>query len=236
MTLQELVEATAQGRLRDLLSERGAEVTPELAGEARELFKQALGGGNLGLASVAAAAAAQAWMHLGNRREALVNHVDTVQMEFMAAETPEAYAQARNGLLEAKSMADDIGAGDQAFKALTIAADCSYFAAQASTPQAKEDLLLQALEDVVAAGAFAYPGAEGDLERYVSLLAATAHEAMTTFWTDDRAGRADELLRRLAKAADETVPVDFSYSQVGDPEKTAQTARVLASLTDEYGS
>lgn len=235
MTLEELVNVTASGGLAELLQTRGDEVTPELASEARSLFKQAVQAGNLGLAQVAAIAGAHAWLHLGDRHQGLVNHVDSLQIEYMRAETPEAYAEVREALLQARVMGDEIGDREQAFKAAIIAADCSFWAAQASHPTAKSGLLLQTMEDIVAASGEADAGDAAEYERYVSLLAATASEAMSTVWLDDEA-RAQALLRQLAQAADRTIPTNYSYAQTGDAEKTAQTARVLASLSDDYGA
>jgi hypothetical protein len=235
MTLQELLEATAQGTLPDLLGQRGDELTPELASEARELFKQAAGAGNLDLAQVAAIAAAHAWMRIGDRPKGLVNYIDSLQVDYLRAETPDAYAQAREGLLQARAMGDEIEARDQAFKASTIAADCSFWATQATRPPGRDGLLLQTMADIVSAGELADPDLEADFERYVSLLVAAANEAMATVWADQLENQANDLLRQLAAAADRTVPVSFSYRQVGDPEKTAETARVLASLADAHG-
>ena len=126
---------------------------------------------------------------------------------------------------------------DQAFKAATIAADCSFWAAQASSGREAEDLVLQTLRDVIAASELADANAGGDFERYVSLLAAAAGEAMSrVVWLDGREAEANDLLRRLAAASDRTIPVDFTYRQTGDAEKTANTASVLTSLADGYGS
>ncbi len=237
MTLQELVEATAQGRLDDLLSQPGKELTPELASAARELFKQAYGAGNADLAQAAVMTASLAWLRLGDREQAVINFVDWQQMEYMRADAPDAYAEAREGLLRARAMADDVGARDQAFKAATIAADCSFWAAQASSGREAEDLVLQTLRDVIAASELADANAGGDFERYVSLLAAAAGEAMSrVVWLDGREAEANDLLRRLAAASDRTIPVDFTYRQTGDAEKTANTASVLTSLADGYGS
>jgi hypothetical protein len=235
VTLQELVQATAEGRLPALLEQRGGELTSDLASQARELFKQALRDGDGGLAEVAAMAAAQAWLQLGDRSQALVNYVDVQQIKYMRAETPEAYEEVRDGLLQSREMAGEIGVRDQAFKAATLAADCSFWAAQASAPLPREELLLQTLRDVIAASAFADPATEGEFERYVSLLAAAASDAMSTIWSDEREVEATGLLRRLAAVADETVPTEFSYRQAGDPEKTAHTAAILVSLSDTYG-
>ena len=58
----------------------------------------------------------------------------------MSADTPAEYAQVRTQRLEARNMADEIGARDQAFKAATIAADCSFSAAEASDAKSRQDL------------------------------------------------------------------------------------------------
>jgi hypothetical protein len=235
MTLQELVEATAQGRLDDLLSEPGNELTPELASQARELFKQAYGAGRMDLAQAAVMTASLAWLRLGDREQAVINFVDWQQIEYMRAETPAAYAQAREGLLNARGMALEIGARDQAFKAATIAADCSFWAAQATHGPEAEDLLLQTLRDVVAASELAEAHDGADFERYVSLLAAAANEAMSRYWLDEREAEAKDLICRLADASERTIPVDFTYSQAGDAEKTANTASILTALADACG-
>jgi hypothetical protein len=235
MMLQELVEAASEGRLAEALESRSAEITPELAAESRALFKQSLGAGNLDLAQFAAYVAAQAWLVLGDRKQAIVNRVDFNQVEYLRAETPESYAAARDGLLEARGFAEEIGARDEAFKAATIAADCSYWAAQASAPE-HDELLLQAVADIVAASEVADAGARSELERFVSLLAAAASDAMSTVWLDDREARAEQLLRQLAAVADRAVPVDFAYEQAGDAQKTAETTQVLVSLADAYGA
>src|SRR5437016_1473432 len=104
------MEATAAGRLPALLEERGDELTPELAGEARNLFTEAVQGGNLGLAQTAAMAAASLWLRLGNREQGLVSYVDSLQIDYMRAETPEAYAPVREQFLAARGMAEEVGA------------------------------------------------------------------------------------------------------------------------------
>jgi hypothetical protein len=133
-------------------------------------------------------------------------------------------------------MADDIGARDQAFKAATLAADCSFWASEAAAPQESDDLLLQTLRDIVAASEVAHDDGGADFERYVSLLAAAANTAMSRIWSDEREAEVNELLRQLAEVSDRTIPVDYRYRQIGDAEKTANTASILTALADGYGS
>jgi hypothetical protein len=236
MTLQELVQAASEGQLEEVLEKRSGEITPELASEARALFKESLGAGNLPLAQLAAYIAARAWLAVGDRKQAIVNRIDVNQVEYLQAETPESYSSAREGLLQARAFAEEIGARDEAFKAATIAADCSYWAAQASAAAAHDDLLLQALADIVAASevADAAPGVE--FERFVSLLTAAVSDAMGTVWLDDREARAEDLLRQVAAVADRSVPADFAYQEAGDAQKTAETTQVIVALADAYGA
>ena len=236
MTLEELFEATANGQLKQLFDARSAEITPALAEEARTVFKEAVGAGNAGLAQMAALAAASLWLRLGNREDALVNFIDAHQVGYMSANTPAEYAQVRTQLLEARAMADEIGARNQGFKAATIAADCSFWAAEASDQKGRDDLVLQTLADLVAASDVAEADGSADFERYVSLTAAAARVAMSTLWFDEDEARATDLLRQLAAASDRTIPADFTYSQFGDPAKTADTAEGLALLADRYGA
>jgi hypothetical protein len=75
-----------------------------------------------------------------------------------------------------------------------------------------------------------------DFERYVSLVAASASEAMSMFWAvGDNEDIAYGLLRKLARLSDATIPVDFGYEQAGGADKTANTASILARLADEHG-
>jgi hypothetical protein len=180
--------------------------------------------------------ASMAWLRLGNGEESIRNYIDWQQMDYMRAETPAAYAEVRELLLRGREMAEQIGSRDQAFKAAGLAADCSFWASDAARPPESHDLLLQALRDIIAASELADPAGKADYERYVSLLAAAATTAMGTVWPEQREPEAQSLLRRLAAASDQTIPVEFRYEQVGDPVKTANTASILTALADGYGS
>jgi hypothetical protein len=243
VSVEELIRSAADGTIGAVLDDP-ANLTPELAGEARAAFVQAAAAGEPDVALAAVIAASMMWLRLGDRQQAAVNYVDWQQLEYMRADTPAEYATAREGLQRAVAMADELGDRDQAFKAGGIAADCSFWASEAATaPGEKDEWLLHAMRDLLAlqpsVDIALQPSVDSerraDYERFVSLLAAVATRAMSTFWSQPTRTEATDLLRQLAHLADATVPVDFSYQLAGDPSKTAATARVLARLVDEHG-
>ena len=159
MTLQELVEATAQGRLDDLLSQPGKELTPELASAARELFKQAYGAGNADLAQAAVMTASLAWLRLGDREQAVINFVDWQQMEYMRADAGRlrrgargAAQGARDGRRRRRPRSGVQGRDDR--RGLLV------LGGPASSGREAEDLVLQTLHDVVAAASGELRGRE----------------------------------------------------------------------------
>jgi len=233
MTVDELLQAGAEGRLSDLLAERGHEVTPELAEEVRNVFRQATGSGDGNLAFLAAGVAAQVYLTLGDRYNALLNQIDFQQLAFMAANTLEEYSNVREGSAQLRTMASGTGAQDLAFRAAVLAADSSFFAIDAAPAAERDSLIVQTLRDVLEACAVADESQSVWFERLVSLLAASANAAMSVLMSDDEEREAKELLKKLAAEADRLVPVEFAYA--GDPEKTSNTAAVLATLSDEYG-
>lgn len=236
LTLDDVFAAAVDGSLKALTTERADEVTDDLAREARAACIDALHAGNLGLAHVAAISASMLWIHLGDREQSLVSYVDWQQIEYMRAETPAEYDAARQSLRRATEMAEEVGSRDEAFKAAAIAADCSFWAALGAEGAAeKQRRLVQTLRDVIDVAPLADPAVAVSFERYVSLLAATASEAMSTIWSASHEAEAADLLRELASVADAVVPIDFRYEQAGDAEKTAGTASILAELLDAHG-
>ena len=127
MQVEELFQAASSGTLGTLMAARSAELTPQLADQARQLARQAISAGNLDLAEIATRTAANVWLKLGDYRLAIKNLIDMQQVGYMRADQPEAYAQVRTQLLGSVTRAMQVGARPEAFKAATIAADCSYW-------------------------------------------------------------------------------------------------------------
>ncbi len=238
--VEELFQAASSGNLSALMSERAAELTPQLAEQARQRALQAISEGNLDLAEVATGTAANVWLQLGNYELAINNLIDMQRVGYMRADQPEQYAHVRTQLLDSVSKAMQVGARLAAFKAATIAADCSYWSALADGPDS-QDLTLQTLRDVIAAADLLtadlrVQGIAADGRRFVALAAAAASRAMSIhFMPQDRANAADRLLRRLAAAVTRVVPADFALEQLDEKGRTGQTALAFASLADQYG-
>ncbi len=240
MHVEELFQAASSGSLSSLMSERAAELTPQLAEQARQRALQAISVGDLDLAEVATGTAANVWLQLGNYQLAIRNLIDMQQVGYMRADQPEQYAHVRTQLIESVNKAMQVGARLPAFKAATIAADCSYWIALADGPDG-QDLTLQTLRDVIAAADLLPAdlhalGITADGQRFVALAAAAASRAMSIhFRPRARADVADQLLRQLALAVTRVVPVDFALEQLDEKGKTGQTALAFASLADQYG-
>lgn len=242
MKVEALLQAAANRQLGDFMAAHAAEITPQLGEQAREVAVAALSSGNLDLAEIATGAAANVWLKLGNYQMAIKNMIDMQQVGYMRADRPDEYAEARTQLLDSATRARQVGAQAEAFKAATIAADCSYWAAETSSGEPDvQALRLQTLRDVIAAAQFLTEGLRltelrADAERFVSLTAAAAQRAMSVyFWPQARADEADGLLRQLAKIVDQVVPADFAFSQMDAAGKIGQTAQTFATLSDRYG-
>lgn len=239
MDLDDLYRATAQGRTSEFLDSYPEFVTPEVARELREAFREAVADRPL-FAEVAAAAAASVHLRLGNRAEAMTNQLDFLQIEFMKAQQRDEYAWVRDAALESSQRAAEISAPEIAFHARVLAADCAYFAAQAGSDPGNE-MFLTALRDTVeimeslARGEYSPGNDKVWFERLVSMCGAVAGDAMGRYWPKGTDAQVKKLLIRLAPTVDRVIPVDFAFHQAGNPEKTSQYAQVFTDLMDEYG-
>jgi len=235
------MQAASRGSLGTFMAERSAESTPQLAEQASELAFQAITGGDLDAAELATGTAAKVWLRLGDYKLAITNVIDMQHVGYMRADKPEQYASLRTKLLGSVIKAMQVGARPAAFKAATIAADCSYWSALAADTDS-QDLILQTLRDVISAAEIlpaslplTVPAA--DAYRFVTLTAAVASTAMSLYFRPaERADEADKLLRSLASAVTRVVPLDFAFEQLDEKGRTGETAQTFASLADHYGS
>ena len=183
--LAALMEVAAQ-RPADLFTvvERARDdLPPGLGEEARALSARAAEGGDYLQAERAAMVASVIFVVRGARRDALDNHLNTLQIRFVLAESPEEYLRLRDDARACKAMAEDLGAPNVAFAAAVVAADCAYFHHYALAegpypPDMVNESFLVALDDVVVAAQLVDDAlGEGWLVRFLSLAAATAERA-----------------------------------------------------------
>ena len=237
----ELIRAASHGGLDALMSERSAEITPQLADQARELAIQAISAGDLDAAEIATSVAAKVWLSLGDYKLAIKNQIAAQHVAYMRADMPEQYASVRAQLLDSVTEAVQAGARPAAFTAATIAADCSYWWALGDDA-ASQDLTLQTLRDVINAAkllpaSLAVAVSARDARRFVALTAAIASRAMSMhFRPAQQADEADKLLRDLAAAVARIVPSDYPFERLDEKGWTGHTAQTFASLADQYGA
>lgn len=237
--VREVFQAANQGpaAFRQWLAANPEKVTNSLAREIRAVFKEALAARDGNLAELAAMLASTVYLHLGKRYDALYNLLDYYQLGFMRAEQPAAYKQIHTQARDFVQKAVEIKALDLAFQGHILAADCTFFAAEASegNPKEQEALLLATLEDLAGA-ALMREGCTSEvwLERFVSLLSAASQAAASFVWLGKQETRKTLLLKQITAQIEPWIPLDFHYA--GNDEKTEQTARNLANLSYEYGS
>jgi hypothetical protein len=221
-------------------------VRPDVAETARQDALWAAEHDRADIMFLAASVAATVYLRLGDRNSALINRLDALQALFMLTEEQAGYDDVRNQALQLHEMAAQIPFQRVMFRSLVLAADCSWFAAEAGaetagaetagTETAKETRLVRTLEDVLGALGAAGPVVDDPanrtwVERLASILSVSAQAAMSRFWPN-RQTELDGLLRQLAVAAD-VLPVDLPFEAEG-PGKAAGVAVVLEQLESRY--
>lgn len=235
--LIEILQSATQGpaELEKSLDENKEKITPELASMAREMFNQALRERDGDTAMLATIVASQLYGRLGDRFNELRNQIDFLQMRFMGAQTADEYTHVRKQALELNHIAKSLPSIPLVFETFTLAADCAFFASEASSGLDADNWLVTSLEDLVSASDYADQVKRGRVfEKFVSLLTAVVNNSMANVFLDPTKAKVEDLLKRLAQAVEKTIPVEFEFE--GNAEKTAQTASVLTELADRYGN
>ena len=236
--VEQLVEAAMHGSaaFTSWLEQHMHDLSPQLADGARQVFKQAINARRADVALAAVQAAAIVYLRLGRHYEALSNYLDYFQMSFMVANTGEAYAEVRDGVLDIVTKAEEIEAEDLAFQAAQLAAEAAFFASQ-SMPDAQTKVawIKTALADLVTASAKArfYKDVVW-FQKYVSLLAVIVDGVQSSMWLDQEKEQIEAQLRFVAEVVEHLIPVEFEFPS--DPSKTNNIARSLASLSFAHGS
>ncbi len=157
-----------------LLESNAYRLTPELAADARQVYKRAIDTQRYGLAQLATMVATRIYLRMGDRYNGLNSFFDFHQLRYMAANTVEEYSAVQQDTDDFIQKAKEIEALDLIFQGYLLSANCCFFSAPlAQEHRLKTDLLLHALSDLL--GAAEYKSAPSDdlwFDQFVSLLAA----------------------------------------------------------------
>jgi hypothetical protein len=246
MDLTPVYEALSKGPAEAFFNAHREYVRKEVAEAAREDMRQAARQGRADIMYLAATTAAWIYLQLGDRPEFLTNRLDALQALFMISDTETEYDSVREQALELHKMARSISAQQMMFDCLVLAADCSWFSAEAAKTRqdtkGSADRLERTLDDVLAALRAAGPVARDRsapvwVERLASILAVSANAAMSAVggWNYQQTdtGRLEGQLRQLAAAAD-VLPVDMRF-EGHEAGKASNVAVVLERLESEFG-
>ncbi len=219
-----------------LIQQRKIELTVDVANELRARFDRALDTRDGDTAFAASMLASVVYLQVGKKREGLKSLFDNVQVRFMVANDASAYQTARTAALDCMKKAQQIDANDIAFSAALTAADCAYFASEASGQSTNDGrrLMRSCLDDLEKSATFA-PGNEGSawIAKLGSLTAQATTDAQSLLWLGDEAA-VDAQLRRLAAAAEKSIPIEFRFPD--DPVKSKNIGQALAELSYKYGN
>jgi len=218
-----------------------ARLSPELAKKAHEIAGAVLPQQQFKTANQLYLFAALTYLHLGDRGGALSEYIDSLQVRFMTAEKFEEYQILTKEVFDISDKAESIGRHDLQFEAAVIAADSAYFGSQTKTGLEAEKPIAETLKDCIAAlKTVQYASDRLYLERFVSLLAASIESATSVPFvaTDKAQSEVNELLKQIAQGAEQSIPTDFQYSdpKIGSPQKTIETAYILADVSYRFGS
>jgi len=216
-------------------------LNPQLAAKAHEVANSLLPNQQFETANVLFLFSAMCYLELGDRGNALTNFIDSLQVEFMMAGTPEQYQRVIDQALTTSKNAESVDRRDLQFEALVIAADSAYFAAKDKKGLEAEKPIKNALTYCVAAlKTIQNASNRVYIERFVSLLGATIESASSVPFAETKQSQAevDALLKQIASGSEQSIPTDFQFTDrnIGSPEKTIEAARVLAEVSYRFGN
>jgi CHAT domain-containing protein len=216
-------------------------LNPQLADKAHEVANSLLPDQQLKSAQLLFLFSALTYLELGDRGNALTNFIDSLQVQFMMADTPEQYQKVIDQALNTSRNAESIDRRDSQFEALVIAADSAYFASKNEKGLEAEKPIKNTLTQCVAAlKTIRYASNRVYIERFVSLLSAAIEGATSVPFVETEASQSevDALLKQVAAGAEQSIPTDFQFTerQIGSPAKSIETARILAEVSYRYGS
>jgi CHAT domain-containing protein len=211
-----------------------------ISDEAADQANRTRSAGTLRFAQIAKLMAATALLKQGDRPNALRNFIGASDVEFMLANSNDAYEHVLKNALDFAEKAESIGSTDLAFRARVIAGDCAY---QASILQGLDDNIRKqrqhdALANLVGAAKFAdLKTPPAWLERFLSLSGAVLGDAYNRYAYGGDENERLASLKQLTASFQTLVPPDFSFKLRPDKDWMSDVdfARLLAGLSYEYG-
>ena len=230
-----LLSCAREGRLVQALTDRPDLVRPELAEQARLVAREATerrdGEGAVTAYSVAETLLAAT----GQTAQSLEMTYQRLQVFYLVVETPERYQEVRQALLQTAESAQDAGAGELAGRCAILAADCSFWAADASAYNDAQPLLLQTLRDITVATSLLAGVAPVEVERLASTAAAALSSAGQHIWIDEPL-QYQALVRQVVAEVDRWLPQDAAFEGQGGSTKRAHVAVQLAAALTHVGA
>ena len=234
--LQTALRQTASGpeALGAWLEQNPDALTPQFVEEVKQYANAATQNGHGNAALTAHLLAASIQIRIGDRPGFLGSQLNHAEVQFMMANTSEAYKEPfkiATGVIE---KGQQIDAFDKVFWAIGLATDCAYFASEAAPDSAtKEQWLVIAVDTLLRLENVTPPKDAPVLwQRFVSALVAIYQTIIQHQWQPSISVM-EPRLHRMAALAEKLIPVPFTFQ---DPQKTQHVARHLSELSKKYGS
>jgi hypothetical protein len=202
--------------------------SPTLADDLHALSGEALVGGQLDTAKLAAVVGGSLNLRLGREVEALQDREMMLQVDYQRAESPDQYEQVRESFLELGDRADELGEARRALRARCFAIQSGYFGSEAADePQEQERWVRRALDDLIRClEAQEQPMSAENATFLMDFAFAPLDLATARVWMETEIMSA--VLAKVSSEIDVHIPLDAPLSS--DPERDAAIAVVLARL------
>lgn len=205
------------------------QLTPELGRGLLDDYAAAVERQDAGNAIAAATIASRAFNFMGRPEDAFNALMDVFEIHYMLAQTESAYANIETAIQQLLA-GDPYGQGSPltGLRARMLAADCSFFASEASADdQDKKTWLQTSLRWLADAIPFLVPDTTAALfSGYASTAVAVYRRLVSKQWSGEPWAAAG--LAKITQALDRVAPGKLAYS---DPSKTANISAARAEMS-----
>ena len=218
--------------LGQALAKYRGELRPVLARQASEGYLTAIQRQDLDGAFAAATIASRIYNFIALREEAFNALIDSFSVLYMRAETVEAYADINTAIRNILS-GNPYGEGSPltGLRALNLAADCGFFASEATTdPEVKKRWLQAALAALVDGTRYLAPSTSDLIPGYTSTAVAVYRRCVGNGWVGEPWAAAP--LAAVTAKLDSAVPGKVNYS--GDDAKTLNIDAARAEMSGVF--